>query len=291
MPKCLMVLIILLVSGTAHCQEDLRSNEKEIIRILNKYFEDATQPGIMGIDGKMIDNKARRQFRITSDTLFVYFEEEKNIMTGKPFRDTTVLPFSTIGTVRVVKQTTTEQAPGFLFQFMISKKNDPSPPRSKNSNGKATIDDQQLKNNNTAAGLNQRIAGQAAGVNVISDNSPGGVGRITIRGISSVFSGNTPLYLLDGVPITNINLINPNDILSVEVLKDAASTALYGVRGANGVIKITSKNGGDQDLPDDLLQQKDVLYSMWVFGEKAKEMRKNKEIAGLKNLINQRIKK
>ena len=69
MPKCLMILTAMFLSGNALCQVDLRSNEKEIIRILKKYFEDATQPGIMGADGKTIDNKARRQFRITSDTL------------------------------------------------------------------------------------------------------------------------------------------------------------------------------------------------------------------------------
>ena len=161
----------------------------------------------------------------------------------------------------------------------------------KNEGGNASIDDKQLKNVNTAAGINQRIAGQAAGVSVISDNSPGGVGRINIRGISSVFSGNTPLYLLDGVPINNINLINPNDILSIEVLKDVSSTSLYGVRGANGVVKITTKKGEESDVPPELLHQKDVLYSLWVFGDKAIEMRKTKEIAGLKNLINERIKK
>lgn len=291
MSKFLTILAALIFSGPAFCQEDLKSNEKEIIRILNKYFEDATQPGIAGGDGKMIENKARRQFRINSDTLFIYFEEEKNIMTGKPFKDTTILPFAKIGEIKVSKQTTTDLTPGFLFQFMISKEEDLASQQSKTNGGKSMINDRQLKNNNSAAGLNQRIAGQAAGVNVSSDNSPGGVGRVNIRGIGSVFSGNAPLYLLDGVPVSNVNLINPNDVLSVEVLKDAASTALYGVRGANGVIKITTKNGGENNLPDDLAQQKDVLYSMWVFGDKAKEMRKSKEIAGLKNLINQRIKK
>jgi TonB-dependent SusC/RagA subfamily outer membrane receptor len=148
-----------------------------------------------------------------------------------------------------------------------------------------------LKNVNTAAGINQRIAGQAAGVTVSSDNSPGGVGRINIRGINSIFSGTTPLYLLDGVPITNINLINPNDIQSIEVLKDVASTSLYGVRGANGVIKITTKKGSDSDIPEELLKQKDILYSMWVYGDRVVEMRRTKEINGLKNLIIERIKK
>ena len=93
------------------------------------------------------------------------------------------------------------------------------------------------------------------------------------------------------VPINNIGLINPNDIQSIEVLKDVSSTSLYGVRGANGVVKITTKKGSDTDIPEDILKQKDILYSMWVYGPRAKEMKKMKEVAGFKNLIHQRIKK
>lgn len=286
-------LILIFISLCTFCfgQEDLRSNEKELLRLLEKYFQDATRPGIIGYDGTVVVNKAQRKFRISGDSLFVFFEEEKNIMTGKPFRDTTLLPFAWIGEIKISNQPTGEGGPGLLFQFMIKKDQSPFEKKMKNEGGDAIIDSKQLKNVNTAAGINQRIAGQAAGVSVSSDNSPGGVGRINIRGVNSVFSGTTPLYLLDGVPINNINLINPNDIQSVEVLKDVSSTSLYGVRGANGVVKITTKKGSDNDIPEELLYQKDVLYSMWVFGPRAKEMKKMKEVAGFKNLINERIKK
>ena len=287
----MLILISITVCTMGIAQEDLRSNEKELMRLLEKYFQDATQPGILGFDGKIIENKAVRKFRISGDTLFVFFQEEKNIMTGMPFRDTTLLPFASIGELKISNQPTGDGIAGLLFQFMIKKDQDPFAKKIKNEGGNAEIDSKQLKNVNTAAGINQRIAGQAAGVSVSSDNSPGGVGRINIRGVNSIFSGTTPLYLLDGVPISNINLINPNDIQSVEVLKDVSSTSLYGVRGANGVIKITTKKGSDSDIPEELLQQKDILYSMWVFGPRAREMKKMKEVAGFKNLINERIKK
>lgn len=291
MKKLTLILISIAVCTMGIAQEDLRSNEKELMRLLEKYFQDATQPGILGFDGKIIENKAVRKFRISGDTLFVFFQEEKNIMTGIPFSDTTLLPFASIGELKISNQPTGDGSAGLLFQFMIKKDQDPFAKKIKNEGGNAEIDSKQLKNVNTAAGINQRIAGQAAGVSVSSDNSPGGVGRINIRGVNSIFSGTTPLYLLDGVPISNINLINPNDIQSVEVLKDVSSTSLYGVRGANGVIKITTKKGSDSDIPEELLQQKDILYSMWVFGPRAREMKKMKEVAGFKNLINERIKK
>jgi len=291
MKKLTLILISIAVCTMGIAQEDLRSNEKELMRLLEKYFQDATQPGILGFDGKIIEKKAVRKFRISGDTLFVFFQEEKNIMTGMPFLDTTLLPFASIGELKISNQPTGDGSAGLLFQFMIKKDQDPFAKKIKNEGGNAEIDSKQLKNINTAAGINQRIAGQAAGVSVSSDNSPGGVGRINIRGVNSIFSGTTPLYLLDGVPISNINLINPNDIQSVEVLKDVSSTSLYGVRGANGVIKITTKKGSDSDIPEELLQQKDILYSMWVFGPRAREMKKMKEVAGFKNLINERIKK
>ena len=92
----------------------------------------------------------------------------------------------------------------------------------------------------------QALQGRAAGVQVINnDASPGGNLSILIRGIGSLASGgNTPLYVVDGYPTTGgINNINPNDIASIDVLKDASATAVYGIRAANGVVIITTKKG------------------------------------------------
>lgn len=91
------------------------------------------------------------------------------------------------------------------------------------------------------------MAGKLPGVNVIPDAAPGGTGSIRVRGMSTAFSNNDPLYIVDGVPTDNINMINPSDIESMQVLKDAASASIYGSRAANGVVIITTKHGkGDK---------------------------------------------
>ncbi|MCK3684898.1 TonB-dependent receptor [Maribellus sp. YY47] len=89
------------------------------------------------------------------------------------------------------------------------------------------------------------LQGAVAGVQVVNGSGqPGSEATIRIRGVGSINGGTTPLYIVDGSPYEfNLNTINPNDIESMTVLKDAASTAIYGARGANGVILITTKNG------------------------------------------------
>ena len=104
-----------------------------------------------------------------------------------------------------------------------------------------------------AASLNQALAGRLTGVNVTSNSGrPGGKSNIRIRGNTSVSVANNPLYVIDGVILiasglannsSPIDYINPNDIASIEVLKDASATAIYGARGANGVIMVTTKRG------------------------------------------------
>ncbi len=97
-----------------------------------------------------------------------------------------------------------------------------------------------------AAGLDQALQGRAAGVTVNSDNgTPGAAAKIRIRGIGSALGGNDPLYVVDGVITSDISFLAPNDIQSMEILKDASATAIYGSRGANGVILITTKSGGE----------------------------------------------
>ena len=91
------------------------------------------------------------------------------------------------------------------------------------------------------------MAGKLPGVNVVPDAAPGGTGSIRVRGMSTANSSNDPLYIIDGVPTDNINCINPSDIESMQVLKDAASASIYGSRAANGVVIITTKHGkGDR---------------------------------------------
>jgi len=88
------------------------------------------------------------------------------------------------------------------------------------------------------------IQGKAAGVNVIQPNGEPGAGMVVrIRGNSSINASNDPLYVVDGVPMTEINFLSPNDIESMQILKDASSAAIYGSRASNGVVLITTKAG------------------------------------------------
>lgn len=97
----------------------------------------------------------------------------------------------------------------------------------------------------SVSNLSQALAGEVAGVNVINNSGqPGTASTIRIRGFGSVNGNRDPLYVVDGVPFSgSINSINPADIKTTTVLKDATATAIYGSRGANGVILITTKKG------------------------------------------------
>jgi len=120
-----------------------------------------------------------------------------------------------------------------------------------------SVSDQHLKSTNTS--LERALQGSVAGVNVTqTSGQPGGGVSIRVRGGSSIQGGNEPLYVIDGFPVYNsstsggvvsgaainpLAALNPSDIESITVLKDASSTAIYGSRGANGVVIITTKKG------------------------------------------------
>ncbi len=94
------------------------------------------------------------------------------------------------------------------------------------------------------ARISEVLQGRAAGVQVTqAGGAPGGDAKIRIRGANSVLGNNDPLYVVDGYVGADFNTLNPNDIESIQVLKDAASTSIYGSRGANGVVIITTKKG------------------------------------------------
>lgn len=91
----------------------------------------------------------------------------------------------------------------------------------------------------------EAMQGKAAGIDISSNERPGQVGSIRIRGQRSITGSNSPLYVVDGIPLNSggIDFINPTDIESIDVLKDASATAIFGSRGANGVIIVTTKKG------------------------------------------------
>ncbi len=107
-----------------------------------------------------------------------------------------------------------------------------------------SVSSEDMNMGGTVSSAAQALQGRTAGV-VVTQNSkaPGGSISVRIRGSNSISSNNEPLYVVDGFPTTNGADINPNDIESMQILKDASATAIYGARGANGVILITTKRG------------------------------------------------
>ncbi|RBL91346.1 SusC/RagA family TonB-linked outer membrane protein [Chitinophaga flava] len=93
-----------------------------------------------------------------------------------------------------------------------------------------------------SAQVTEQLQGQASGVTVIGSGQPGEAPQIRIRGVNT-FGANSPLYVVDGVPTTDIADLNPNDVASLQVLKDAGAASIYGARASNGVIVITTRRG------------------------------------------------
>lgn len=111
--------------------------------------------------------------------------------------------------------------------------------------GTATVVKSENIETKNFSNVSQSLAGEAAGVTVINTSGqPGSTSTIRIRGFGSVNGNRAPLYVVDGVPFSgSLNSINPSDIKTTTILKDATATAIYGSRGANGVILITTKGG------------------------------------------------
>lgn len=140
------------------------------------------------------------------------------------------------------------------------------------------------------------MAGRIAGVQVNTNSGrPGGQTNVRIRGFSSINTSNNPLYIIDGVALpqgtqsqnsNSIDFINPSDIASVEVLKDASATAIYGARGANGVILITTKRGSSSGGRVTY----DTELSVPTIGPHRLEMLNAKEFLDVENLAYDNIK-
>ena len=270
MKKTISLILISIISFGAYAQKLNSEKELEVLRLLNKYFASISTP-----------NSDLRSFHIFHDTLIIF---HSSIIEGKTVttNDTTLIALEQIGKLNLIKGKSNNELAGLGLEFIPLKnsqfkKGEPVSPNS-------TITDQQLASTNGT--LIQKMAGQSSGVFVGNDNSPGGTPKVRIRGISSVNANSNPLYIVDDVPITNINTINPDDIASVEVLKDPSSTAMYGVRGANGVVLIKTKRGGEEEvIPNELQKQKELSYVLWTFGDKATEIKKTKEGKKLIELI------
>ncbi len=106
-----------------------------------------------------------------------------------------------------------------------------------------------------SANVNSQLQGRVSGVTVSGDGRPGSVAKVRIRGFSSL-GDNSPLFIVDGVPTLDVSTLNPNDVETMSVLKDAGAASIYGSRAANGVILITTKKGSNSGVK--------VNYDMYV---------------------------
>jgi len=117
--------------------------------------------------------------------------------------------------------------------------------RKKDLTGAVTVVNVAEMNKQPTGQVTNQLQGQASGVTVLTSGQPGEEARVTIRGLNT-FGNNSPLYIVDGVATQNLSDINPNDVASIQVLKDAGAASIYGSRAANGVLIITTKRGTGQ---------------------------------------------
>lgn len=131
-----------------------------------------------------------------------------------------------------------------------------------------------------SSNVSSQLQGRVSGVTVSGDGRPGTVAKVRIRGFTSLSGANDPLYIVDGVPTTDISTLNPNDIENISVLKDAGAASIYGSRAANGVILVSTKRGQRSgvrvnydmyvgnidpgDKPDFLLDAEEYAQLQWL---------------------------
>lgn len=158
--------------------------------------------------------------------------------------------------------------------------------------GAASVVEAETLEKRQVSNVSQALTGVASGVQVASnDGQPGSTAKIRIRGVGSMSASSAPLYVVDGIPFgEDISSLSPQDIESVTVLKDAASSALYGARGANGVIMITTKKGKKGQLDINLevrlginqraVPEYDIMIDPAMYYEKYYEGIYNNQLTG-----------
>lgn len=251
---------------------NLEANNKDINLVLSRVFDN------MNVDYKIVDKQiilsrklesiplAQQQGRMVQGVVLDSNQEPvigANVLvkgttvgtiTDIEGRFTLEVPNNAVLVVSYIGYLSTELVPGSKTDLTISLKEDSQNldeivvvgygvSRKKDLTGAVSvlkIDD--LKDTPVSS-VDQMMQGKLSGVNVMPDNMPGGGVAVRIRGFSTI-RNNDPLYIIDGVPVEGgINFLNPNDIESMQVLKDASSASIYGARAANGVVIISTKKG------------------------------------------------
>ncbi len=149
-----------------------------------------------------------------------------------------VIPVGAANTINVVLQEDTEALEEVVVVAYGTKTQDQL------SSAVSVVGSEELAKLTPTTSVDNMLQGRAPGVQVVAANgNPSSTAFVRIRGIGSINAGSAPLYVIDGVVAPNLTSVNPNDVESMSVLKDAATASLYGARAANGVIVITTKQG------------------------------------------------
>lgn len=227
MKKLLLSLIVVVISITTYAQTTVSGTVTSV-------SDGSALPGVTvrikgGSEGTVTNAKGVFQLQVAEQDAILVFS-----FTG--FQDKEV-PVAGKTNLEVALQSSVTQLNEVVaIGYGSAKKSDLT-------GSVASLDSKQLLDKpmgNVSQGLQGKIPGVSVSINT---SAPGEAAKIRIRGISSINSNIDPLFVVDGVIGVNANNLNPNDIASVEVLKDASATAIYGARGANGVILITTKRG------------------------------------------------
>lgn len=283
-PLKFFVCYFLLLSNASWAQ----NTGIELVNILINYFSKTNSSSVFLKKERSESIQASRSFSLKNDSLFIYTFDPLDAISNAPLHDTIVIYLPTVAKLKLEKGQGAFGEKGLgltfvpkVFQSINSKKM-----------GNKSYNNVELKENEMSqiqgANVTQKLSGQAAGVFVGGSATPGSTAMVRIRGIGSINS-NSPLYIVDDVPISqqNINNINPEDIEKVEVLKDASATALYGVRGANGVIVITTKKGKIADASKELAQLPETPITLWIWGKEVTAFQKAKMEKNIKSLTEQ----
>ena len=231
------------------------------------------------ITGRVVDSASRQPLaavsvRIVGTTRGAMSRDDGNFTVGGVTAGTVQLRASRIGFAPQVRTVTVTSGGTVTVQFAMPAQaavlgelvvTGYGTQRRQSITGSVAQVDADAANVGVISNANQMLQGRVAGVQMVTNNGePGGGAQIRIRGGTSISGSNDPLYVVDGVPLQNqtaspgaagvadipaalsrssLNSISPNDIESITVLKDASATAIYGSRGANGVVLIQTKRG------------------------------------------------
>jgi len=288
--KTLKILIALLLFSLSVLAQTKQEKQSFLLNTLETYFNKtrSSSEEARKMTGKKVgENEAIRNFYIKNDSLIIHFFDPLDLIAQGAYRDTTIIPMIDIERFEILKGKSPDGQLGVGLSFIKRQIN----PKGKKLNNQTaaieTISEKDLANVNSG-NLSQKLIGQSSGVTVGGDATPGATAMVRIRGFGSINS-NSPLYVLDDVPVSanNINSINPNDIESVNILKDASATAIYGVRGGNGVVVIKTKKGGlsKPSIMEDISGDISLPYTLWIWGKMAKNFQKADLSKQLKEVV------